>query len=72
MDTSDDPVRDAVRAHMLGSPATAPGTGPEPGLPRPVSDPNAKKRKRRLAAASVLTRDWIQPTLGTPGLLGIG
>ena len=33
---------------------------------------STRKRKSKQAAASVLTRDWLPPTLGTTGLLGIG
>lgn len=48
--------------------------GPEATGPDFIRDfPSAiRKRKLRLAAASVMTRDWLPPTLGTPGLLGIG
>ncbi len=31
-----------------------------------------KSKRRNQAAASVLTQDWLPPTLGSTGLLGIG
>ncbi len=31
-----------------------------------------RRRRRQQAGASVLTRDWLPPTLGMTGLLGLG
>ncbi len=53
-------------ADVVKSRGVAP-TGPD--LIRGFTGPD---RKRRQQAASVLTRDWLPPTLGTPGLVGIG
>ena len=47
-------------------------TGPEPSSPRRITPSGGDtRRKKQRAAASVLTRDWLPPTLGQPGLLGI-
>ena len=43
----------------------------ERGRVSDIGSPDAKKRKVPLAQAATLTRDWLPPTLGTPGLLGL-
>lgn len=58
--------------------------GPSPTAPSPLGAPATgftttaqdtatpgAKRKKRLAGAAVLTQDWLPPTLGIPGLLGV-
>ncbi len=59
---------DATRA------AASFGPGAKPTAPRRITGDvfGDRGRRKRLAAASVLTRDWLPPTLGTPGLVGIG
>ena len=55
-------------------PAATPGpdpTGPAASVPRRITPSGDTRRKKQRAAASVLTRDWLPPTLGTPGLLGV-
>ena len=37
----------------------------------PVKSLSAKAKKNKLLAASALTRDWAEPTLGKPALLGV-
>jgi len=56
----------AVASPPISPVATAPTS---PVALTPVTD--AKERKRRLAQAATLTQDWLPPTLGTPGLLGL-
>lgn len=78
MDTTDDPATLAIAAATVYT-ATQAGRGGGGGrIPKAEAKKTAEptvqlseqaKRNRRLAASS-LTRDWAEPTLGTPGLLG--
>ena len=78
MDTSDDPTHnkqgffdlmtgETEKREKLRIGPTA--TGPDP-LSRDILRRDSKRKRQ--AAASFLTRDWLPPTLGIPGLLGAG
>ena len=54
-----------------GPTATGPDIGPAASVPYAINQGAGTRRKKQRAAASVLTRDWLPPTLGQPGLLGI-
>jgi len=61
------------RSQQIGPPATGP-SGPSPVPTRADVTGfsfGTDSRKKKRQAASVLTRDWLPPTLGTPGLLGV-
>lgn len=84
METSDDPTTitaiATVAAAGAGIHAATQGGGgggqrvAQAGQPKQTAEPTTQlseqaKRNRRLAASS-LTRQFAEPTLGTPGLLG--
>lgn len=84
MDTSDDPTTIAFLGMAIsGGAAAYSASQNKPGSP-PVANPPAiqttevdqtlqdksKKRKQKIMA-SVLTKDWDEPMLSQPGLLGV-
>jgi hypothetical protein len=57
---------------VAGGQFLPPGAEPTQPTAKDIRRPvDAERRRRQRQAASILTRDWLPPTLGTPGLLGI-